>query len=279
MKIRDLPEVFVSADTDSANYWREVWRYRELLYILSWRDLKVRYKQTLIGAAWAIIRPLLTMLIFTFVFGRVAGLADNTQEPYPLLVLAGVLAWQLFSSGISESAASLLGNERLITKVYFPKILVPMSTLATCLLDFLVALCLLLGLLIYYGTLPSVYILFLPFWLLLTLALSLSIGLGLSALNIRFRDFRYALPFVLQVGLFLSPVGFSSRAIPEQYLWLYDLNPAVGIIESFRWCVSGTSWGAFPSYPIGITLVWVVLSFWVGFRYFQKTERTFADII
>jgi lipopolysaccharide transport system permease protein len=279
MNSKDLPEVFVSAKTDSVNYWREVWRYRELLYILSWRDLKVRYKQTLIGAAWAIIRPLLTMLIFTFVFGRVAGLADDTQEPYPLLVLAGVLAWQLFSSGISESAASLLGNERLITKVYFPKILVPMSTLATCLIDFLVALSLLLCLLVYYGTLPSVYILFLPLWLLLTLALSLSIGLGLSALNIRFRDFRYALPFVLQVGLFLSPVGFSSRAVPEQYLWIYDLNPAVGIIESFRWCVSGVSFGAFPSYSLGITLVWVVLSFWVGFRYFQKTERTFADII
>lgn len=279
MNSNPLSEIKVSAATQSGDYWREVWRYRDLLYILSWRDIKVRYKQTLIGAAWAILRPLLTVLIFTFVFGKVAGLANKTEVPYALIVLGGVLAWQLFSSGISEGAASLLGNERLITKVYFPKILIPLSTLATCLLDFLIAFVLLLFLFLYLGVWPSVFIFFVPVWIFLALSLALSFGLGLAALNVRFRDFRYALPFALQIGLFLSPVGFSSDIIPEQYTLLYQLNPAVGLIESFRWCIAGVSWSGFPVLPVIFTFIWLVLSFVVGFRYFQKTERTFADVI
>ncbi|MCB0636949.1 MAG: ABC transporter permease [Lewinella sp.] len=271
--------ITVDARHPTRTYLRDIWHYRDLFYILSWRDVKVRYKQTLIGGAWAVLRPLLTMLIFTFVFGRVAGLAEGEALPYGLLVLAGVLAWQLLSSGISEGASSLIGNERLITKVYFPRLILPLSTLATCLLDFLIALLLLVGLLVYYRTMPSLYALLLPLWALLALGLALGASLWLAAFNVRYRDFRYALPFVLQVGLFLSPVGFSASRVPAGWQWLYQLNPAVGLLESFRWCLFGDAYTAFEPQSVLITLLWSILLLFTGFRYFRHTERSFADHI
>jgi len=269
----------VSAKQDVSSYWKEVWQFRELLFILSWRDIKVRYKQTLIGAAWALIRPLLTMLIFTFVFGKVAGFAENSTTPYPIIVLVGVLAWQLISSAISQSSGSLLGNERLITKVYFPRILIPASTIATSLLDFVIALFILFLLMLFYGQPPNWSILFLPVWLLLTLFFALGVGLGLAALNVRYRDFRYALPFAIQLGLYISPVGFSTKSIPEQWQLLYEMNPVVGIIESFRWMIIGGNDAVFPFQAVSISLGASLIFFYLGFRYFKQTERTFADII
>ena len=272
-------ETKISAKQSGSVYWKEVWQYRDLLYILSWRDIKVRYKQTLIGAAWALIRPLLTMLIFTFVFGKVAGLEAKSTIPYPLLVLAGVLVWQLISSTISQSAASLLGNERLITKVYFPRVLIPASTFATSLLDFFIAFFILLLFLFWFGQVPNWAILFLPVWLLLTLLFSLGLGLGLAALNVRYRDFRYALPFVLQLGLYVSPVGFSTQSIPDKWQFLYQMNPVVGLIDSFRWAVIGGEQIPFPLQSLSISFGAGLLFFFLGFRYFKHTEKTFADII
>lgn len=279
MSREGIPEVKVSAKSNSSFYWKELWDYRDLLYILSWRDLKVRYKQTLLGAAWAIIRPLLSMLIFTFIFGQVAGLEKDVSIAYPLLVLSGVLAWQLTSSSISEGAAALVANERLLTKVYFPRIIIPLSALATCLLDFLIAFGLQLLLFAYYGQWPAWSIILLPIWLVFNLCFTLGLGLGLGALNVRYRDFRYALPFILQLGMFLSPVGFSTTSIPEDWQWLYEINPVVGLIESFRWCLFEGDINQFPLSSCTITLLWTIVICIVGFRYFRKTEHTLADII
>lgn len=279
MKSETPPIITVDARHPERTYLRDIWHYRDLLYILSWRDIKVRYKQTVIGGAWAVLRPLLTMLIFTFVFGRVAGLAEGESLPYGLIVLAGVLAWQLLSSGISEGAGSLVGNERLITKVYFPRIILPLSTLGACSLDFSISLLLLVGFCLYFQVAPSIYVLLLPLWMLLALALALGAALWLSAMNVRYRDFRYALPFVLQVGLFLSPVGFSTERVPADWVWLYQLNPAVGLVESFRWCLFGPDYEGFAPGALVGTVAWAALLLFTGFRYFRATERSFADHI
>ncbi|MEL7220040.1 MAG: ABC transporter permease [Bacteroidota bacterium] len=274
-----IPAVRVNANGQTSLYWKELWQYRDLLYILSWRDLKVRYKQTLLGAAWAIIRPLLSMLIFTFIFGQVAGLDKDATVAYPLLVMAGVLAWQLTASSISGGAAALVANERLLTKVYFPRVIIPLSALATCLLDFLIAFSLQLLLFGYYSQWPAWSIVLLPFWVMINLFFTLGLGLGLGAMNVRYRDFRYALPFILQLGMFLSPVGFSTRSIPERWQWLYELNPVVGLIESFRWCLLEGTLDQFPTHSFLITVVWSLVIFILGFRYFRKMENTLADII
>lgn len=274
-----MREVKVSAADSGLHYWKEVWRYRDLLYILSWRDVKVRYKQTLIGAAWAVIRPLLTMLIFVFVFGKVAGLETQTTIPYPIVVLAGVLAWQLLSTSVSQSAASLLGNERLITKVYFPRVLIPASTIATCVLDFTIAIVLLLLALLFYGYWPAWTLVLLPLWMIIVLLLALGFGLGLAALNVSYRDFRYALPFLIQLGLYVSPVGFTTKNIPAAYQLLYQLNPAVGIIDSFRYLVIGPELMPFPTQSFAISTFIAIVVFILGFSYFKKVERNFADVI
>lgn len=266
----------VSADNNWRTYWSDIWRYRDLLYILSWRDLKVRYKQTLIGAAWALLRPLLTMVIFTFVFGEVAGLEDSKLAPYPLIVMAGVLAWQLLANVMSACASSLITNEKLITKVYFPRLLLPISTILTCLVDFGIALIVFLLLFVYWQHWPSWQFILIPIWLILTICLALGIGLTLATINIQFRDVRYALPFLIQLGLFVSPVGFVSDQVPNLWKWLYELNPAVGLIDSFRWCAFG---GDFPWKSTLLSTGWTVLMLIIGMIFFLHRERTFADTI
>jgi lipopolysaccharide transport system permease protein len=260
------------------NYWRDLWTYRELFFILAWRDLSVRYKQTIIGVLWAILRPLLTMVVFTLVFGGIANLPSDGNAPYALMVFAGTLPWSLFSAALAESSNSLLGNERLISKVYFPRLIIPTATLVTALIDFLISLIVLGGMMLFYRYGLSWNILLLPGFVLLALLASLGPGLWITALNVKYRDFRYVIPFLVQLGLYISPVGFSSSIIPEQWRLLYSINPMVGVIEGFRWCILG---GESAIYWPGFILSLVVVGFfsWIGIRQFRAMERTFADLI
>jgi len=258
------------------NYWRDLWRYRELFYILSWRDIKVRYKQTVIGAAWSIIRPLLTTIIFTIIFSRVARLENPGTAPYALMVFAGMLPWQFFSNALSESSNSLIGNANLITKVYFPRLIIPASSVITSLVDLGISFILILCMFAWYGYMPSWHIIFLPLFVLLAFTCSFGIGLYLTAVNVKYRDFRYIIPFIVQFGLYISPVGFNSFVVSEKYRMLYSLNPMVGVIDGFRWCLLGDPmhWRSF------VVSVVIILSFLViGIYYFRKMEKSFADNI
>lgn len=258
-------------------YWRDLWAYRELFYFLAWRDILVRYKQTTIGIAWALIRPLLTMIVFSIVFGKLAKIPSG-NVPYPILVFAAMLPWQFFSSAFSGCANSLIGNANLISKVYFPRLAIPTSTVVVCFVDFFISLILMFGLMAWYDFWPSWRILTLPLFILLTLAIAIGAGLWVAALNIKYRDFRYAVPFIVQLGLYISPVGFSSDIIPAQYRLLYSLNPMVGVIDGFRWAILGNEINLYwPGFILSTGLVVLVLIF--SLRYFRQTERTFADII
>ena len=271
-------ELVIEAGRWERHYWRDCWRYRELLYFLAWRDVKVRYKQTLIGVAWVVLRPLLTMLVLTVVFSRVAGLGQDLAVPYALLVMAGLLPWQFFSSAFAESGNSLVGNAQMVAKVYFPRIMVPFSSVLAGLVDFAVTLLLLIPLMAWYGHWPDWQVLLLPLFLVLGLAITLGAGISLAALNVRYRDVRFVIPFVAQFGLYLSPVGFSATEIPQDWRWLYDLNPMVGVIEGFRWCLLNH---AVPL-PLGAVLnsaLFAVALLWLGIRYFRRVEKTFADVI
>lgn len=261
------------------NYWSDVWRYRELFLILAWRDIAVRYKQTIIGVAWAIIRPFFTMVVLTIVFGRVAGLPSDGNAPYALMVFAAMLPWFLFSSSLTESSNSLIDNANLISKVYFPRLIVPAATVMTAFVDFLISFVFLLGLMGYYQFIPGWNLVLLPLFILLGLLASLGPGLLMTALNVKYRDFRYMIPFVVQFGLYVSPVGFSSNVIPEQWRLLYSLNPMVGVIDGFRWCILGGDDS--PIYWPGflLSLAIVALFLWLGVSRFRKMERTFADLI
>lgn len=261
------------------NYWKDIWRYRELFYILSWRDIKVRYKQTTIGVLWAIIRPLLTMIVFTFVFGKVAKMEVHSIVPYALIVFAGLLPWQFFSNALTESSNSLIGNERLITKVYFPRMIIPASSVITSFIDFLISFVILLVLFIVYLYMPPGRIFLMPlFWIMAFLA-SFGPGLYLTALNVKYRDFRYIIPFIVQFGLFISPVGYTSAQIPEKYQGLYALNPMAGVIDGFRWCIVKDAPNPLLHYPfyisLGVTFFFVFLSIYQ----FRKMEKNFADLI
>ena len=260
------------------NYWADLWRFRELFVILAWRDLSVRYKQTIIGVAWAIIRPFLTMVVFTVIFGRVAGLPSDGNAPYALLVFAAMLPWSLFSTALGEASNSLTGNANLISKIYFPRMIVPTATVVTSFVDFLISFVILLGLMIYYRFAPSWNILLLPLFTLLALLASLGPGLWITALNVKYRDFRYVIPFIVQFGLYVSPVGFSSNVVPEKWRLLYNLNPLVGVIDGFRWCILG---GDSPIYWPGFALSFAIIAFflWLGVSQFRKMEKTFADLI
>ena len=260
------------------NYWRDLWRYRELFIILAWRDISVRYKQTIIGVAWALLRPLLTMIVFTVIFGRVAGLPSDGDVPYALLVFAGMLPWTLFATALGEASNSLIGNERLISKVYFPRLIIPTAAVVTAFVDFLISFVILVIMMIYYQFAPSWNLLLLPLFLLLALLASLGPGLWITALNVKYRDFRYIIPFIVQFGLYISPVGFSSNVIPEEWRLLYSLNPVVGVIDGFRWCILG---GESPIYWPGFILSLVIVAFflWLGISQFRKMEKTFADLI
>jgi lipopolysaccharide transport system permease protein len=269
-------QIVIEPGRSSRQYWRDLWRYRELLYFLAWRDVAVHYKQTLIGVAWAVLRPLATMAVFVIVFNKVAKLPSD-GVPYSLLVLAGMLPWQFFAATLGESSNSLVNNANLISKVYFPRLIVPTSAVAVSFIDLLVSAPVLIGLMIYHQQPASWRLLCLPLFLLLSVVAALGAGLWLSALNVRYRDVRYVIPFLIQFGLYLSPVGFRSSLVPEDYRLLYALNPMVGVIDGFRWAILGT--GSFPGGELLTSGIMGTLAFATGVLYFRCTERTFADVI
>ena len=260
-------------------YWRDLWRYRELFYFLAWRDILVRYKQTAIGVAWALIRPLLTMLVFTVIYSKVAGLTSTI--PYAILVFAGLLPWQFFATALSEASNSLIGNANLISKVYFPRLIVPAGAVITSLVDFFLSFAILLGLMAWYHFLPGWQFLTLPLWTVWAFLAALGPGLYITALNVKYRDFRYVIPFIVQFGLYVSPVGFSSALLADKLhipRTLYSLNPVVGVIDGFRWAIGGVNE---PLYFPGLAISALVTAFflWLGIWYFRRMERTFADVI
>lgn len=272
-------KIVIDPGRTEKNYWKDLWHFRELFYILSWRDVKVRYKQTVLGVLWSVLRPLLVMIIFTVVFNRFAKLSADTDAPYTLFVFAGMLPWTFFSSAMTESSNSLIANTNLITKIYFPRLIIPASAVIASFVDFLISLVLLFILFFYYQFLPPVQILFLPILLFWSFLTSFSIGLYLTALNVKYRDFRYIIPFMVQFGLYVSPVGYSSNIVPHKWRLLYDINPIVGIIDGFRWCILGGKLTDDTKLSMAISIVITVAILIVAVRYFRKTEKTFADII
>ena len=254
----------------------ELWEYRELLYFLTWRDIKVRYKQTVLGAAWAVIQPLGMMLIFTIFFGRLVGVPSDGL-PYPIFVYTALLPWQLFSRALTDSSTSLVANERLITKVYFPRVLIPLSAVLASLLDFAIAFVLLLGMMVFYGIVPTGSVLMLPLFVLLALMTALGIGFWLSALNAQYRDVHYILPFLTQFWLFATPVVYPASLVPEQWKLLYGLNPMTGVVEGFRWVLLGKT-GA-PDVMLAVSAITVLAIFIAGLYYFTRAEDTFADVV
>jgi lipopolysaccharide transport system permease protein len=271
-----MEELIIEPGTIEKNYWKDLWRYRELFIILSWRDVKVRYKQTVIGAAWSIIRPLLTTIIFTIVFNKVAKLESANAAPYGLMVFAGMLPWQFFANSLSEASNSLVGNANLVSKVYFPRMIVPASSIITSFVDFGISFLILIGMLIYYSYLPSIAFLLLPLFIVFAFIASFGVGLYVTALNVKYRDFRYIIPFVVQFGLYVTPVGYNSAVIPEKWKLLYYLNPMVGVIDGFRFCILNEKiyWNGFLI-STAVSLVLLMLGVW----YFRKTEKSFADNI
>ena len=270
-------ETIISADKMGKQYLGDLWRYRELFLFLAWRDLLVRYKQTVAGVAWSVVRPLLTMLILTLVFGHL-GKMPSLGVPYPLLVLCGLLPWQFFSTALADGGNSLVANTSLISKVYFPRLLVPASALMTALVDFMISLMLLGGLLFWYRWLPPATFLWLPLFILMACALSFGAGVWVAALTVRYRDFRFIVPFVVQFGLYMSPVGFLSTVVPDSYRLLYSLNPMVGVIDGFRWCLLGGGAGVEVT-SIAMSCVITGVLLWFGIRRFRRMEREFADLV
>jgi len=260
------------------NYWSDLWAYRELFLILGWRDVAVQYKQSVIGFAWAVVRPLLTMAIFTFVFGRLARLPSEGNAPYPLLVMAGMLPWFLLSSILSQGSSSLIQNSNLIGKVYFPRLIVPVASSVVAIVDFIVTLALFFVMMAIWQYPPDWRLILLPVAIIVALVAALGPVLMLAALNVKYRDFRFIVPFVVQFGLYISPVGFSSSVIPEKWRLMYSLNPAVGVIDSFRWCLLAD---AAPIYwpGMGLSVLVSVILLWLGVRTFRATEKSFADLI
>ena len=276
--VNSSTELIIEAGRTEKQYWKDLWRYRELFYFLAWRDILVRYKQTIIGMAWALIRPFLTMVVFTIVFGKLAKLPTEGGAPYPILVFAAMLPWQFFANSLSECSNSLITNSNLISKVYFPRLIVPTSAVVVSFVDFMISGIILLGLMAWYDFVPSWRIITLPFFIAIAFAASMGAGLWLASLNVQYRDFRYIVPFIVQFGLYISPVGFSSSVVPEQWRLLYSLNPMVGVIDGFRWAIlGGESQLYLPGFLLSLGLVLVF--FFSGIRYFRKMERTFADVI
>jgi lipopolysaccharide transport system permease protein len=272
-----MQELLIEPGRTEKNYWGDLWRYRELFYILAWRDLSVRYKQTAIGVIWAILRPFLAMIIFTVVFGRIAKMPSD-GIPYPILVFAAMLPWQFFANSLSEASQSLIVNTNLISKVYFPRLIIPAGAVITSLVDLLISAALLGVLMIWFRFLPDWRLLTLPLFTLMAFLAALGPGLLVTALNVKYRDFRYVVPFVVQFGLFISPVGFSSQVIPENWRLIYSLNPLVGVIDGFRWAIcQGASPFYWPGFVLSVLVVTIFL--FVGIWYFRSTEKTFADVI
>lgn len=270
-------EIIIRPGMGALHYWRDIWRYRELFFFLAWRDILVRYKQTAIGIAWSVIRPLATMLVFTVVFGKLAKLPSN-GVPYPVMVYAAMLPWQFFANSLTESSNSLIDNANLLTKVYFPRLIVPAGSVIVSLVDFLISFVILGGLMVWYRCLPDMKIMLLPLFLFMAFFASFGAGLWLAALNVKYRDFRYVVPFLVQFGLYISPVGFSSAIVPEKWRFFYYLNPMVGVIDGFRWAILGD---AFPVNWVGfwLSVLLVLLIFAGGVLYFRRMERSFADVV
>ncbi|MBW4481640.1 MAG: ABC transporter permease [Tildeniella torsiva UHER 1998/13D] len=270
-------ELIIEAGRTEKNYWQDIWRYRELFYFLAWRDILVRYKQTAIGVGWALIRPFLTMVVFTVVFGRLANLPSD-GVPYPILVFSAMLPWQLFSTALSECSNSLIANANLLSKVYFPRLVVPTSAVVVSFVDFAISSIILVALMVWFAYVPSWRIVTLPLFTLIALAASMGVGLWMASLNVQYRDFRYIVPFLVQFGLYISPVGFSSNIVPDQWRLLYSLNPMVGVIDGFRWAILGDEASIYwPGFSLSVSLVMLLLV--SGIWYFRKMERTFADVI
>lgn len=270
-------DIVIEPKRAKLNYWRDLWRYRELFFFFAWRDILVRYKQTVIGIAWSLIRPLLTMIVFTILFGKLAKMPSD-GVPYPILVFAAMLPWQFFANALAESSNSLVNNANMICKVYFPRIILPSSTVIVNVVDFLISFVILIGLMGWYQFIPAWRIVMLPLFLLLALLTGLGAGLWFSSLNAKYRDFRYVIPFMIQFGLYISPVGFSSTIVPEKWRLLYSINPMVGVIDGFRWAILGGDVQIYlPGFLVSVLLT--VIIFLSGIWYFRKTERTFADII
>ncbi len=277
--LKNTYSLIIEPGRTEKNYWTDLYRYRELFYILSWRDLKVRYKQTVVGVLWAILRPFLTMVVFTVVFGKLAKMEPEGNVPYAIMVFAAMLPWQFFSNALSEASNSLIGNANLLSKVYFPRLIVPASSVITSFVDFMISFVLLIVLMFYYQYVPSWRIVFLPIYIMLSFLAAFGLGLYLTALNVKYRDFRYIIPFIVQFGLYISPVGFSSNVIPEQWKPLYYLNPMVTIIDGFRWCIIRDS----PTDPLSMyaffSVGMSVVIMYLAIRKFRKMEKTFADLI
>jgi lipopolysaccharide transport system permease protein len=273
-----MDELIIEAGRIERQYWKDLWSYRELFYFLSWRDFLVRYKQTVMGIAWALIRPVLTMAVFTIVFGKIAKLPSEGVAPYSLLVFAAMLPWQFFASSLTESSNSLITNVNLVSKVYFPRMIVPSATIITSFVDFLISFVILFGIMTWYQYWPDWHILCLPLFVALAFAVSMGAGLWLCALTVEYRDFRYVVPFVVQFGLYISPVGFSSSIVPPRWRWLYSMNPMVGVIDGFRWALLR---GEIQLYRPGLlaAIVLTAILCLTGAWYFRKVERTFADVI
>jgi len=270
-------ELIIEAGRTERHYWRDLWRYRELFFFLAWRDILVRYKQTAIGILWALGRPLLTMLVFTLVFSKLAKLPSG-GAPYPILVFAALLPWQFFSNAFSGAGESLVSNAGMISKVYFPRLVIPASAIIVAFADFLISLIILVGLMIWYGFAPNLRMLTLPLFIFVAFAAAMGTGLWFAALNVKYRDFRIIVPFVVQFGLYISPVGFSSTIVPEKWRLLYSMNPMVGVIDGFRWAILGGNTQLYwPGFLLSLALIFVILV--TGIFYFRKTEKTFADVI
>ncbi|MDB9375013.1 ABC transporter permease [Nodularia sphaerocarpa] len=270
-------ELVIEAGRTEQQYWQDLWRYRELFYFLAWRDILVRYKQTAIGIVWALIRPFLTMVVFTVVFGQLAKLPSE-DAPYPILVFSAMLPWQFFANSLSECSNSLIGNANLISKVYFPRLIVPTSAVVVSFVDFMISGMILLALMAWYNFIPTWRILTLPLFIGIAFAASIGAGLWLASLNVQYRDFRFIVPFIVQFGLYISPVGFSSSIVPQEWRFFYSLNPIVGVIDGFRWAIlGGDSHLYLPGFLLSLGLVALLLI--SGIWYFRKMERKFADVI
>ena len=270
-------EIIIEPKKKLAHRWKELWSFREVFLFLSWKDILVRYKQTVIGIVWSIIRPILTMVVFTVIFGKFAKMPSE-GIPYPLLVFAAALPWELFSTSLTEVSNSLVGNAQLIGKIYIPRIILPFSKLIVSLIDFSISFVILIGLMVWYGHYPDWKIVLLPLFLLLAIVTSMGIGLWLAALNVKYRDVKYAVPFMVRLGLYISPVGFSSAVVPDSWRLIYSMNPMVGVIDGFRWVLLGNSVSFYwPGFIVSVCLA--ILFFQTGYLYFSRTERYFADVI
>jgi lipopolysaccharide transport system permease protein len=275
-RVDDLPFVRIEASASRGLRLRELWEYRELLYFLVWRDVKVRYKQTAIGASWAVLQPLLTMVVFTVVFGRFANMPTNGL-PYPIFSFVALLPWTYFSKSLNQSILSVVTNSNLITKVYFPRLLLPISAVVSGLIDLAIAFVFLIGMMIWYGMVPDWEVLFLPFFVLLAMLTALSVSLWLSVINVRYRDIGQAVPFLVQIWLFASPVAYAVSVVPQEWRLVYSLNPMAGVVEGFRWALTTTQ--SPPIVPIIVSTIMVTVLLYGGLVFFRRMEETFADVI